>query len=578
MNEKVKFICDKVRNFCREMIEGNVSDDLIILYGVSKDYLDICRDKSHYSCNKLKDRLFHHIMNMIGYYSCMSDEIKIKELVDSIDERLMNPSAPTDVRILSLPKMIYGVKNVIQRICEISETDKIDFNDKNKLSSLDVLKMPHAFQVNYQRNPYDNISLEDYSLETKIILGSESIIVPPDGKNVVSHQVNFTGKDKLSLQISSFKTDSLDGKSPYYFRYITEVKTIPHILGVFDCRRMDIDGIDIDVIDCNVDNQDLYVYFVGYDSRKYLVIDYDKPLSVKNMQELSFSVIVTLGMLTSEVHLNDCWLAAYDSNDRKSESGLFFKSLTSSFRCNYSIFTNNVFSCLVPAAMRIDPQNGERRAIRIIDDFHLNNAIPPFSRKVFGRIIENMNKFEKLQRGIYIILMASGYSLEVQPALYCVALEAISDLSSDIIGKKEEKLIQDPELWEKVRNRFLDITHELFESGLLDVDEKDKIEKKINGMNSNFNAEKLKALLEYYKYPLTKFDYLTLSLRNPLLHGNVKLKKMKGDTADNLIELSLNLHKLCCSIALLMADYKGYIINNRNLCGFNNSGTAFIRI
>ena len=109
--------------------------------------------------------------------------------------------------------------------------------------------------------------------------------------------------------------------------------------------------------------------------------------------------------------------------------------------------------------------------------------------------------------------------------------------------------------------------------------EKEDIVKKIDSMNRAFNSEKLRALLEYYRYPIKQFDDLTLFLRNLLLHGSIQFKKIPGrKPEDYLFELSMNLHKLCCSIALLMSGYKGYIVNNRKMYGCANSYKAFIRI
>ena len=123
------------------------------------------------------------------------------------------------------------------------------------------------------------------------------------------------------------------------------------------------------------------------------------------------------------------------------------------------------------------------------------------------------------------------------------------------------------------------MTEDLCRQQIISAEEKQSVKKKIENLNKAFNSEKLRALLEYYHYPLRQFDELTLLLRNLLLHGNIKFKVLKGrHPVDYLFELSMNLHKLCCAIALLMSGYKGYIVNNRKLYGFPNSYKAFIRI
>ena len=160
-----------------------------------------------------------------------------------------------------------------------------------------------------------------------------------------------------------------------------------------------------------------------------------------------------------------------------------------------------------------------------------------------------------------------------------MALESISNLAPKIISQKEEHIINDKKAWKEVRKRFKALSAELCTQQIITEKEKADIEKKVESMNKAFNSEKLRALLEYYHYPLRQFDDLTLFLRNLLLHGSIKFKVLNGrEPEDYLFELSMNLHKLCCSIALLMSGYKGYIINSRKLYDYPNSYKAFIRI
>lgn len=313
--------------------------------------------------------------------------------------------------------------------------------------------------------------------------------------------------------------------------------------------------------------------------KKYLIIDYDKAVSKKEMTDLCFSALVALGMITTDIHLNECWLFAYTTRDKHRESGLFYQSLVPSIHCEYRIFSTNVYPFLISVAKQIDPVKGESRAVDIISHLHLSNAIHDFPCDVFGRLIDNMCQYEELQRGIFIILMGSNLHLEIQAATYCVALEAISNLSPIIAGQKEDNIVKNKASWKQVHKRFRILIQELAQEQLISDKEKKDLEKKIDSINKAFNSEKLRSLLMYYRYPMRLFDELTLFLRNLLLHGSIKFKVLKGrEPEDYLFELSMNLHKLCCSIALLMAGFKGYIINNRKLYGFSGSYKAFIRI
>ena len=140
-------------------------------------------------------------------------------------------------------------------------------------------------------------------------------------------------------------------------------------------------------------------------------------------------------------------------------------------------------------------------------------------------------------------------------------------------------IVKEKSRWKSIRKEFAELNSQFFGEGKLSKEEYEGIDKKINSMNNNFNNVILKSLLVHYNYPLNDFDDLTLKFRNVLLHGSIEIEKFAGrNPEDYLFELSMNLHKLCCAIALLMSGYKGYIINNRKLYDFPNSYKAFIKI
>ena len=410
-------------------------------------------------------------------------------------------------------------------------------------------------------------------------VGGEEYDVPVNGAHVSSHSWNIVLPDEVTIQFDRFHNSNLKEEEKYYFRYITEVNDKDESCREFEKFIIDIDGTDTWVIDTRVDGHQLVVYNYSYHDKRYLIIEYGKAVKAEEMRDIGFSTLVALGMITTTIHLNECWLIAYENEGKKEETGLFYQSLVPTVNCQYRIFSNKVYPSLVHVAQTIDPVNGEHRALSIISSLKLSTALPDFSRIVFGRLIENLLKYEELQRGIFIILMGAGFNLEIQAAIYCVALEAISNLAELIIGKQKASIIDRKISWKTVRKRFLALADDLCHQSVITEIEKGDIVKKIDSMNRAFNSEKLRALLEYYRYPIKQFDDLTLFLRNLLLHGSIQFKKIPGrKPEDYLFELSMNLHKLCCSIALLMSGYKGYIVNNRKMYGYANSYKAFIRI
>lgn len=570
----------RVQTFCDEIIYGKIDNDILKKHKIQRSYLEICRNHDHPSSEKLKNRLFNYLMSKTGVNNHLSDVQALSEISSHIEDQLWDPKEESEEKSLKMPRFIYGVNRTLDRIEYLTHANAIEFADKEKVDNVEFRKVDRRFQLTYSKNPRISVNLEDFSTPaTHIQIAGLDLIVPTRGAHLAYQQRTFTQPDKIAILIDKFHEGSLQDDKSYYFRYITEVNTDYDLFRNFVVGKFDVEGKDIFAIDVQVDGSQLLFYYYNYKGKLYLIIEYKATLTAKEMNDLCFSTLVAFGMISTDVHLNESWMAAYEDVEQTKVIGLYFQSLVPSIHCNYQIFTTNVFPSLVHVAKQIDPRGGERRACDIISNLKLSEALQPFPSDVFGRLVENNLKYEELQRGIFIILMGSSLHLEIQAATYCVALEAISNLAPKIINEKEELIINNKETWKKVKKRFMTLTKELCEEQIISDQERQDVEKKLENMNKAFNSEKLRSLLEYYHYPLRKFDELTLYLRNLLLHGSIKIKKLKDrEPEDYLFELSMNLHKLCCSIALLMSGYKGYIINNRKTYNCPNSYKAFIRI
>ena len=575
-----KDISARVCKFIDDVIARNVNEEILRKHKIPQAYLDVCRDSNHPSSQKFQRRLFEYLMHRIGYYENINNQVVLKEIYAKLGDLLSKPKEDDGQAELYMPRTLMGLTNLLDKIEKLNNAHLIDFAEKNKVQNVQFCKAERCFQLNYEKDSRINVAFEDYpNPSSQIQIEGESFEVPENGGHLCSHMVRFTQPDEVTIQFDKFHHSCLNSDELYFFRYVTEIKIQDDLLRTFEGSYIDIDGKDIFTIDTIVDGIQLLVYYYPNNDKRYLIIEYKKAITAKEMNDLCFSTLVAFGMITAVVHLNECWMAAYEDVEKYQNLGLFYQSLVPTIQCDYQIFTTNVYPSLVHVAKKIDPVLGEKRACDLISKLRLSNALPTFSSDVFGRLVENMRKYEELQRGIFIILMGSKLHLEIQAATYCVALEAISNLAPKIISPKEEHIINDKRAWKEVKKRFNAMITELCKQKIITENEMTSVKKKIENMNKTFNSEKLRALLVYYHYPLRQFDDLTLILRNLLLHGSIHFKKIPGrKPEDYLFELSMNLHKLCCSIALLMSGYKGYIVNNRKLYDYANSYKVFIRI
>lgn len=574
-----KKIVVKVRAFADAIVEGKIESSVVQGLKIPKEYLVICRDQEHPSCQKLRNQLFQFLMDKVGYYENIGNEELMADICSHTEEMMMKPIGDGE-KELNMPRFINGVKKAIDRIEALQNTSNVRFTGSEALANVSFERLTPGFQLSYERDNRLHVAIEDLPSPTiEVVIDGELYAVPENGAHLSSQRTNLTQPDEIVIQIEALQHGNIDGDKPYFYRYITEVGGKEDITREFEKSYYDIDGKDTFTIDTQVDGARLLLYTYSYRDKRYLVMDYGKAVTKKDMTQLSFSALVALGMITSTVHLNECWLVAYTDAEMKNEEGFCYRTQMKSVKCKYKIFTSNAYPALVSLAQRIDPKNGERRACNIISNLMLSNSLPWFSSEVFGRLVENMERYEDLRRGIFVVLMGSELPLEIQPATYCVSLEAISNLAPKIIGKDILNIIKKKSTWRETRTSFGELNARLKEDGKLNDEEYGGLGKKIDTMNNNFNNVILRALLDYYHYPIRQFDELTLHLRNVLLHGSIYIEKFKGREPDNyLFELSINLHKLCCAIALLMSGYEGYIINNRKLYGFAGSYKAFIKI
>lgn len=575
----IQNIVTRVRNFCTDILNNNVEMRILNEYNISPEYLEVCRNVSHPSSKKLTNRLFEYVMNRIGYYDNINNIDNLKKILDSIESLLEHPQSKTLSKILHMDPIILGLSDTLDMIQSLEGCQEINFEDKNKVKDFRFTKMERNFHMTFKREFNDRIVFEDYHNSHLISISGDNYIIPANGIHLHSQTINFTHPDEVTLVIDKFHSESVNDENSYFFRYITKVEGHNIDLRNFQRKYFDIDGNDTEALPIMIGTIPLIIYFYKHSGINYMVVECNEKIKVQHFLDLCFSIMVAFGMLTQSVHLNSCWIVAYNNIEKEISEGLFFQSLVASFYCPYEIFTTNVYPILTHIGKKLDINNGEHRACRLIDQFKLGSKIRLFSLEVFGRLVELMQQYESLLRGIYMILMGASYSLEAQAPIYCVALESISNLYSKIIGAEETKIITDSNKADLTIEKLNNTLDELLRTNIITSEEKTKLEVKVNKINGTFNSEKLKALLEHYNYPLTSFDKLSIGLRNPLLHGSINFKKLKGSTPDdNLFQLSLNLHKLCCAMALLMAGFDGYIINNRKIYGFPKSGTAFIRI
>lgn len=579
MDKYIDEIVDRIKSFVSDIISNKVDKSIIEAHRIPEAALDVARTASHPSYRKMQRRIFQQVMRNIGYYERLAEQKGLDELLAHIECALKEPASFNNIDDMFVPSFIFGVKDALCKIQTLSDCYSPSCSNAQIPHDAQYTKVERGFSITYQKE-WSKVNNDQINVNnSELIIDGTPLVVPNNGSHLSKLQRNFTAPDEVEICIDQLVSPNITSSDKYYLRYITEVPQKSDIVRSIGWHMHDIDGKDTQCILADLENNSLTAYTYEYKGSKYLVVDAKEPLTVEAMKDIVFSFLVALGMIVCDVYLDECWLFAYSDSSRLKLKGIEYQSLSPSIHCEYQILTTNVFSVLVPTAMKIDPENGESRACNLITKLKLSNALPYLGFEVFSRLVNNFCKYEALRRGLFLILSGSRYTLEVQPGSYSIALEAISSLTKTIMGESQDYLV-DTSLWEnELKPRFVSLVEGIGKEGKITPEETGNLLKKVNSMNNGFNSDKLRALLVHFNYPLDKFDDITLDARNTMLHGSVHPKHMKkSELENNLFQLSINLHKLCCSIALLMAGYKGYIINNRKYYGFDETCKAFIKI
>lgn len=576
-------ISSAVWHFVDEIAGGKVADELLDMHGISDVAAIAIKTPGHVGINVYRKKIFMHLMCSIGYYDLLAqgaDKV-ISLTIDEVNSRLYNPNKRPDFirKQMSCYPLVPEVKGAVDFINSILPSDaKCGAIGNIVPAGSRIKKVNPGYEISFSRQ-YDRNLSENFnqSLEgTTFLIGQNPFKIQQYGCHICKWTRYLTQDDKISVCLTHFNTDGVSPEKSYYQRYIVEISNTSTVTRNIAFGLVSLDGHDCYGSFINIKERPFSICFFRIKDKEYMAIDSCVTVTEREMREVAFSISVAIGLLTGHLFLGEYWMVASEDVENRKPVGLFYSTLTQSVNSDYTIFSSNVYSVLVPIAKKIDPVNGENRALAIINSYKLGCAIDPIRIEVFARIVENFERYESLQRGIYILLTGTQLSLELQPGAFAIALEAICNIANEVLPTSKAFKIRD-EAWDKMRPMLEKVAEEQSSAGLITPEEKAFLNKKLESLNRAFNSDKLTSLLEHFGYPLKTADRDAIKFRNPLLHGDIKIKKMKGTDFDNLFSLSLRLHKLCCSIPLLMAGYEGYILNNCKLYGYDTC-KAFIKL
>lgn len=561
--------------------------NFLLNHNISEDRISILRANKHPGYKFIFDECLRKLMEDIDYFNTIANRRDSK----SIDLwKLLNKLLfPNQSKIKSMCNyyQINGLYNCLRTVSRLRDNVKCSLNlDDNLGNGLNLIPRERDYEVTFEM-PQKSKNLEELQdglSNHDITIDERAYHITKYGCNV-EWQDNFIAPIKVTVHLDNIYTAGLDLKKQYYLRYITEIPDdSSDFASNIEKRRIRVDGrADYLGLHFNIKGNEVFVVKVKFEGKQYLIIDVKEKIDYYAMMNLSFATFVAIGMFHLKVYLDKCWIIASNEGLYIQPCGLIFRSLVPTIKYNIPIFSQNVIQTMTTMGERIFKhdklhRSGSGRAFEIVNNLRLGLVITPIKEQVFGNIVDNFLKYEGLLRGVFIIESSMHSTLELMPAAFSVALEAITNVSYKILDEQKKSQI-DKVLWKKeVRPAIEKVLEHFVETNKISSVEKGNLDKKLNDMNRAFNSDKLSSLLIHYNYPLTSEDKDYLKKRNYFLHGRQDNKENMEEISDHLFASALALHRLCFSTVLLMAGYDGYILNNLRIFNLSKKGKVFIKI
>lgn len=387
---------------------------------------------------------------------------------------------------------------------------------------------------------------------------------------------------ECTIRAEELYTQVIEPDASYYIRYMIPVEKRVYFTDFrgwgFKVGSTSFGGL----MKINFSQGEVHFYTITVGEQSYLVVESVFLCSLLEIDKVAYSVLLAFGLISGTVHLNEAYMIMATTDDFRDPIGVYYKSLRDSIRCQYTIFTTNVYSVLMPIAKRMGDSGVEKKMLEKIEK-KWKCAIEEMSAEVFTTLVLNLYQNDAIARATLLLLDSSTLTLELQPAAYCIAFETVCTALSKIYDLKSPKMLG-KDVWDNsgIKKELLKVIDKGLEDGVLDDLQGDFLKGKINNMNAPANLDKLKLPFERFGYPLSETDITGIKNRNRFMHGILNTDNKEGETeADKLFFSSLLMHKLTCILILKHCGFNGYIIDNLVLHQKPNKKSrrsAFIKI
>ncbi len=362
----------------------------------------------------------------------------------------------------------------------------------------------------------------------------------------------FSGSMIVNLEIQGF---SLKAKEISFYRQIIRIDSFdaPRFLNCTLYNLKDISNT-LGLFQFKINENNYSLFSTKWNGEEYLIIDCEEQIDFETFSDQSYSVFVALGFITCNFHQDECWFIEGSDKDFVELKNISYRILRKSIRSNYNPIYGNPYSYY---RMKDLPVSVPKQLTLV-------------SELVFSNLCNEILDNEKLLGALIIFMEGHNLSVYSRGAAYSVTLETLTQM----IAEKNSgfKPIVNDTLSNNLTKDLLTVL-EKYKTQICNPDLNPKnefvesvriLERKIEGLNSPTNKDKLSIPFQIYKIDIVpgSEEDKAISHRNSFLHGYELRKSKKEYLSDYEVwGVTLNLLNLLNKLILKYVGYEGYMIN-----------------
>lgn len=374
----------------------------------------------------------------------------------------------------------------------------------------------------------------------------------------------------FDLRFSKLTQKSLDTTKHYFWRFVYPVGSNEWFLKVQALPYTDDFGTNhfYNLICPDLDGHKMNLFAVNVDNQHWMVIDSTEDITYEEMDHIVMALTTSLGFVLGKRYGDYCFHLASDEPTFSEIAGTEALALQNTRYCPFKILQtdNNLVEIWLSqypyqqyALVELKSQNEGN-----VRWFHNDDAT--VTMDAFGKLSQLCYKTNDMLLATSMLIDGSMMNIEYQKPFFHVVLETITSC----LQTNDEDKPQPPMPQEQYNKEVAPALIAALDCiDCLTEDAKRIYKSKIeHNLNTAPNRNKLEASFPACGYTLTKEDSDAIDKRNRTFHGHITSEKQPLRVQQNdLLAMSLRLHKLCSILLLKAAGFEGKVINNEVLFG-----------